>query len=1633
MAEYILRLINDGIDYSIYNDKLSEYVEIGQNKKTILLDKEGTKSIDLSLHKMSFHRKVYEPGLIDATIQISVDTSSNMPTIQEVHDMFMRKVVELDEGNTEIASKYYVHEVSPRYENANGTSMYVDLKIYSIDNLMRINKFSEAYLGREMRKYIATEGIKDYVLNVDTFDGEKKPYYINLSENDVLQNLSYGGEEFIQPYLVQYNETFYDFLARVCNRCGEFMYFENGELHVGLHTDNKDTKQKKLHDFNNDDDKKKFKSIAYKNITEDVLSVKDYAHDSLKYEIPGKKYGNLNEEPKTKFIDHYSSFNVEQVEETGAYPETNPTTDGKPTKIYNYEVPNDEFFMPLYRDRFAGSVISNALTKNVGAIVSGVLDIIAGDNTFDKGLAVAEHAIEIESKAAIKADEINKGGNKIINTWAGSDAEMGAPFADNNRNRWTTLSYYSDIKCNEESQERKMVSVDMGDAYEDLRLGNIVTLPYDKDNKYVIVEVENDVEKTGSGTNTTYISSMRFKAVPLKKLKKGDETSSGWKETTNNNKIIEYTDTGNGTFKFYPPLLKTGAFRQSEPQHAIVIDSDDPKNQGRVRIRFPWQRKVDESMLETDDPQVKKLVEKKKNLEKRRDSINDMSSANGNSSDDNKKKFKNNIKKVQKWKKECESEITELETKINELTEAINGKFNSNNNLVKDGYKQKLNNLKADKEAKEARNGVIDKTIEGNNKTIEENNKTIEENNKAIEENNTVIENNNTAIEENNTAIEENGDPNGEKEKGNENLNEENENLKEENKKLKEKNEELEEKNKNLKEDNENKKKEKSDNNVVIEQYHKYESEKAECERMLSYYKTEKELYDDEKDVYETFLEDLLNIDNEKDFDGLIKLKTIDDNLEKQFKKNKKKALKSIEKVIDEIEKEIKKIVPKPMALLEAGTPWIRMVTPMATNGGGMYFKPEKGDEVLVEFENGNVERPYVVGTLYSKNVVAPEGNRIIKSPNGHYIKIDDPVNISNLLGTVLPAFAFMKQWGLMPPKLDLNSDDAVSNLIKSLMGGITLSDGLNMCQIGISGHERKITINSTIGDVEISSLTGITIKSHGDIKIEGKNIDITAGNRLTLTSGTNLYKNPRATEDGSTAVERAESIVKRTEQLIGGTFDLSLIRCIAEIILKPVNGTLQIKSHSFLKLEAGEGNAEIPVTSYKTKYLADTTINKGHNISGYQTLQYILNTIYSLESRLDQMIRLHDAASQKLAELYIRHDGKIFGEEDGNLIKKPKDGDEFVNMCCGTWGKDQKMNKFTLWCAVKWHNYASYHADYKDVLYAAYYAIREFYKFCVETVKGFQQIEYLKEAFDRKLFSIGNTTAAVAAATATAAAAAYEAAVRAADAADAAAAADAAYSAADADYEFAADAVAADAVAAVNAANAAAADAFAAYLAIADHDLPNSKTVNDVFTILNMVEFDSQLKLTGFLREETGRRLVAKRWEPAKNEIKIITKSLMRDICLEVLNMDDTSSINSDSTLVKSGIKVHFTDGSNPASFTVADFVDKFELVGRSAGGNVMESNTLGAALGGKLMKYFDEKLLTYSPESDVWSSDAKPRILMSEGSDTMLFKHDDYSADATTRGVTIEESRTTARLDKPLDLDAATRNLRELLKKLL
>jgi len=77
-------------------------------------------------------------------------------------------------------------------------------------------------------------------------------------------------------------------------------------------------------------------------------------------------------------------------------------------------------------------------------------------------------------------------------------------------------------------------------------------------------------------------------------------------------------------------------------------------------------------------------------------------------------------------------------------------------------------------------------------------------------------------------------------------------------------------------------------------------------------------------------------------------------------------------------------------------TPWLRIVTPHSGGDKGFHFIPEKGEEVLIGFEGGNAERPFVMGSLYHGNhrpqSWKTEKNDIkaIRTRSGHTFELND-------------------------------------------------------------------------------------------------------------------------------------------------------------------------------------------------------------------------------------------------------------------------------------------------------------------------------------------------------------------------------------------------------------------------------------------------------------------------------------------------------------------------------------------------------------------------------------------------------------------------------------------------------------------
>lgn len=253
----------------------------------------------------------------------------------------------------------------------------------------------------------------------------------------------------------------------------------------------------------------------------------------------------------------------------------------------------------------------------------------------------------------------------------------------------------------------------------------------------------------------------------------------------------------------------------------------------------------------------------------------------------------------------------------------------------------------------------------------------------------------------------------------------------------------------------------------------------------------------------------------------------------------------------------------------EDSTPWIRIALPMASDGSGFNFLPEVGDEAIINYENGNIEKPYVEGMLYSSKTAVPASHkrnnaRVLSSVNGHCIIFSDPGASTNAIKGLFPA------WNTICSFYPL-AKGALNDDVRKAMGGIELTDEYGLYSISMSSEKRTISVDSPLGKVEINAFTGITISApNGDIRIEGKNITLAAGNNVTIESGINKKTNFCAFSKEN-LIDVGKSIAARFMPI-----DMRLVRTVIETFLRPIGGTMLIKSNRYLCLEAGYGETKV-------------------------------------------------------------------------------------------------------------------------------------------------------------------------------------------------------------------------------------------------------------------------------------------------------------------------------------------------------------------------------------------------------------------------------------------------------------------------
>jgi phage baseplate assembly protein V len=164
--------------------------------------------------------------------------------------------------------------------------------------------------------------------------------------------------------------------------------------------------------------------------------------------------------------------------------------------------------------------------------------------------------------------------------------------------------------------------------------------------------------------------------------------------------------------------------------------------------------------------------------------------------------------------------------------------------------------------------------------------------------------------------------------------------------------------------------------------------------------------------------------------------------------------------------------VKLPWMAADLESDWARVVTPMAGARRGMYFIPEVDDEVLVAFEHGSAEHPYVLGALWNGEDKPPESNRdgknntrTIRSRSGHLIRLTDT-----------------------------DGEERIEIVDKSTKNSIVINSKDNTITITA---DADVTIRSAQGKVKLAG-KGVEITSQAGIKIEAsQNVDLKAGGQL--------------------------------------------------------------------------------------------------------------------------------------------------------------------------------------------------------------------------------------------------------------------------------------------------------------------------------------------------------------------------------------------------------------------------------------------------------------------------------------------------------------------------------------------------------
>lgn len=197
---------------------------------------------------------------------------------------------------------------------------------------------------------------------------------------------------------------------------------------------------------------------------------------------------------------------------------------------------------------------------------------------------------------------------------------------------------------------------------------------------------------------------------------------------------------------------------------------------------------------------------------------------------------------------------------------------------------------------------------------------------------------------------------------------------------------------------------------------------------------------------------------------------------------------------------------------------WAKVAAPYMGTGGGSYFLPEQGDQVILVFEDGNIEKPYVIGSIakdydkFLKNSATPKNQiKQLQTRNGSRLSFwDDEEEEGNRDRITLST-----------------AKDAHQMILDNEKKKISIMDKEKNCTVELETEQGKLSIHAqkklqiTVGDSITVTMNG----ENGSIKIDAQKLSVEAGKGIRLeTDGNARISGKQTTFEGASSLKLSSS-----------------------------------------------------------------------------------------------------------------------------------------------------------------------------------------------------------------------------------------------------------------------------------------------------------------------------------------------------------------------------------------------------------------------------------------------------------------------------------------------------------------------------